>query len=736
MEIPWEARIRRDPKFNPKDKSQGIVPLVRAVWDYSTAEGVKAGNKAALQSGKDKLSGFLASLQGSSRPKEALPSEEFAHSPLGDPKGIRLLQVDTESSTLKCTVKTYSSAEIPPYVCLSYVWADFGPMMNRGRDFRETELEVPHFSHSDSAEIVLNDRSFSIGANLHAALLGLRKHLDGRPIWVDAMCINQPDSDEKTAQVARMGEIYSAAEKVFIWLGRRCVQRDSAIRILRVWPDFPADSDNAAIEFHGKKYKTAKDFFKATSVGSELMSWMYLLMIVTESWWSRVWTVQEFILSQEYAFYYEGAEVPTSDLKKAMDWTYFVANHCSPKLIPSWVTFQPSIFDLKKAGAKLNFLDIALLGGTRMAGDPRDKAWAFLGITDPDSIGQPPLKPDYDNRNMGDFYLDIAQRLLRGKAGLLVLSLVNHPLPRESYTFKSKKPIGNRLMDKHKAKKRFPQQDPAFAPPKEDVFDEALQPDWKGKSVGYPSWVPKMASALAIEPMFLTEMRAQKARGKPLHDSTWRVYRAASKVESNLSLSENGRALVLNAGILDTIKAAVPLPKTPDAEQGFHKTLRSWYPKKSRLSDIPYQPQPSTTVPAALSRTLLMNIWLTTHPAPDGCDDYFADYLARISASASDAKHDLHLKRKPDPEEGDIFSTAMDDVGIDRVLFITEKGYLGLGPARTEAGDAVSLVAGGHVPFVLRKGTQGWILVGETYVHGVMYGEAAQGVSFQKVEIV
>lgn len=78
----------------------------------------------------------------------------------------------------------------------------------------------------------------------------------------------------------------------------------------------------------------------------------------------------------------------------------------------------------------------------------------------------------------------------------------------------------------------------------------------------------------------------------------------------------------------------------------------------------------------------------------------------------------------------------MVDVGIDRVMFVTEKGYLGLGPARTEVADKVSLIAGAHVPFVLREGASGWILVGEAYVHGIMYGEACRGLSFQQIVIV
>ncbi|KAF4447893.1 hypothetical protein F53441_8643 [Fusarium austroafricanum] len=710
MDIPFEARIARDPKFRSPagHDSLAFIPVTKLIWDYATSEGVKAANKAASQSRNEKFSGFFSRLTGSSSTKPDLPSEEFIHSPLEDSKGLRLVSVDVKDSTLSCSLRTYSASEIPPYVCLSYVWADLGPTWNRERDFREGELEVPRFSHADTVDISVNYRRLSIGANLHAALLGLARHLNGRPIWIDAICINQKDKDEKTLQVARMGQIYSAAEKVFVWLGRKHQERNAAMSILKLWPVFPDDPNKADIQFKGKKYTTARAFFDATSTGSELISWLNLLRLVTESWWSRVWTAQEFILAEDYSFFYDGEEIPATLLKSAMDWTYFVASHCSPKMIPHWVTFQPSIFDLKRSGTKLHLFDVTLLGATRMAGDPRDKVWAFLGITDPTTLGETPLKPDYGNRNMGDFYLDIAQRLL----------------------------------DQYKAKKRLPSHNPEWEPPKEDVFDESLQPGWSGKKAGYPSWVPKMASAVATEPLFLREMKAQKARGRQLYDSSWRIFNAASRVRGDFSLSADGRVLTLNAHILDGIIKITPLPKNKEFENSFHKSVRSWYgskswdPRKGRLADAPYPPQPSSTVPEALWRTLSMNIWLTTHPAPEVCEEYFANYLARISGSASGVKRDLRCKHQPDPEEGDIFAIALSDAGNDRALFSTERGYLGLGPARTEVGDVVVLIAGAHVPFVLRKGAGGWILVGETYVHGVMYGEASGKADFQRFDII
>ena len=41
-----------------------------------------------------------------------------------------------------------------------------------------------------------------------------------RYLWVDAVCINQNDSTEKSRQVAMMSIIYKSARRVICWLGQ------------------------------------------------------------------------------------------------------------------------------------------------------------------------------------------------------------------------------------------------------------------------------------------------------------------------------------------------------------------------------------------------------------------------------------------------------------------------------------------------------------------------------------
>lgn len=72
-----------------------------------------------------------------------------------------------------------------------------------------------------------------------------------------------------------------------------------------------------------------------------------------------------------------------------------------------------------------------------------------------------------------------------------------------------------------------------------------------------------------------------------------------------------------------------------------------------------------------------------------------------------------------------------------RCLFRTRAGRLGLGPQSVRAGDEVWLVAGSRTPYLLREKGQDneeeakdrYGFLGEAYVHGVMYGEAAVGIA-------
>jgi len=57
---------------------------------------------------------------------------------------------------------------------------------------------------------------------------------------------------------------------------------------------------------------------------------------------------------------------------------------------------------------------------------------------------------------------------------------------------------------------------------------------------------------------------------------------------------------------------------------------------------------------------------------------------------------------------------------------------MGLGPHNAERGDKICILNGGQFPIILRQEYDSWLVVGESYVHGIMDGEAGHQLSFDE----
>lgn len=115
---------------------------------------------------------------------------------------------------------------------------------------------------------LLNGRAFSITHNLDTALRHLRHSSKARVLWVDAVCINQQDDEEKSSQVQLMPDIYSKATKVIVWLG-------------------PADNDSTMF----LDCVDEKEIADNTNVNAILEA---ALGFFSRHWFTRTWVLQEF----------------------------------------------------------------------------------------------------------------------------------------------------------------------------------------------------------------------------------------------------------------------------------------------------------------------------------------------------------------------------------------------------------------------------------------------------------
>ncbi|KAK6854169.1 hypothetical protein PG995_009262 [Apiospora arundinis] len=129
----------------------------------------------------------------------------FKYSPLPSTGYVRLVTLLQGSGMpIRCRLEEHSVTELPQYDALSYTWG-FQKCPHDGSSPRGTRY------------IILNDLMFRVQDNLFSALMELRnggRHGDqGLPIWIDAICINQDDDQEKSHQVGSMSLIYSSAEQ-------------------------------------------------------------------------------------------------------------------------------------------------------------------------------------------------------------------------------------------------------------------------------------------------------------------------------------------------------------------------------------------------------------------------------------------------------------------------------------------------------------------------------------------
>jgi hypothetical protein len=85
-----------------------------------------------------------------------------------------------------------------------------------------------------NTEVLCSGRVITIGPNCEAALRRLRSRTRKCALFIDAICIDQSNKQEKEAQIKLMGNIYLSARRVLIWLGHGSDKTDLAFKEMRL----------------------------------------------------------------------------------------------------------------------------------------------------------------------------------------------------------------------------------------------------------------------------------------------------------------------------------------------------------------------------------------------------------------------------------------------------------------------------------------------------------------------
>ncbi|KAF2649712.1 HET-domain-containing protein [Lophiostoma macrostomum CBS 122681] len=259
------------------------------------------------------------------------------------------------------------------FEALSYTWGSpDNPVAAR--------VLLPSSSKRDHATL-------PIGHNLAEALRSLRYHNRMRVLWVDAVCINQEDLQERSAQVKRMADIYSLAAHVVVWVGPEADESGLALTTLE-------DMGNQVEVFSDLRRSRAPRSREADWWSASIQlpfpekTWSALLAFIRRSWFQRVWVLQEIRLASSASVVCGEVSVSAAAMIKAilvLGDSYHTPYQLSGAL--SW--YRIGLFPMQM----LTFPKLLLWTAGRQCTDPRDRIYGILGLT-PQSISQR-IVPDY-----------------------------------------------------------------------------------------------------------------------------------------------------------------------------------------------------------------------------------------------------------------------------------------------------------------------------------------------------
>ena len=653
----------------------------------------------------------------------------FKHNCLGNkPHAFRLIQLFPASDTsqeVSCELVSSDLEELPSYKALSYVWGDPSPTRN----------------------IYIEGKPYPVTKNCYAALACLRHQTTQLTLWIDAICINQGDPEERNQQVNMMVDIYATAEETLIWMGfnnttwkeASCLGRLRTIEKLVVTTiiDLTSSSD---LEDSKARYNA---ILMEPAKISVLLVWRALIELFRHAWWTRLWVHQELAVAQKatvvvglHAFTWD-LFLPLMRVLGANEWVYSKADLlASPNLQYTAVGYLQL----------LNSSGYQSLGPRYLARD--NEQLRFLRVQQRNleiTSGEIPI----DDSELLDLNARETMNLLYWTRGYHCTDPRDHV-----FALRGLLTDGEILAEAD------------YTIPTKDIFARFASKfinlyqstnilrlagiTWRGVNSSddlgsaCPSWTPYLGT-VEFE-LFSKESNPQ-----------WNIdngdYFAAAKGlgrGGKTQIAENDEQLSIFGYPVDTLEILQP-PFMEVNGMPFEDFTRSVW--RELAPNLPPSYPTGCDPKHALFRVLTGNKNMRSMDYWNPCHEYVSDSIAWIEhggmldkQGAPGISTDNQLSPVAScsiisapriPEKTLLGPKWSSTIAMDlkssietstacRKFLRTRRGFMGLAPQLAEVGDEVWVLLGCNVPMLLRKRDDYYILVGECFVYGIMEGEQTE----------
>jgi hypothetical protein len=274
----------------------------------------------------------------------------FTYTPLPDtdttvqwePPHIRLIEVhdcEPDDPAIRVSIHIISAEDAPTYEAVSYTWGD------------ESIQEQIHVSHASSlsrsalASSADRDGLMTVRKNCADVLRQVRHFRTSKYYWIDAICIDQQNIQEKNVQVARMGAIFKQADGVLACIGMHdqfsrlivsmfenfhshLARANVSIAVLANQQSSGQNSGNRLGQKSRIDEKSAEDLLKEqTTCKKSCHEWVQgidhetsldfaiaMAQLADRPYFSRIWTLQEVWVTHRIQIFCDLDKLPLSTL--------------------------------------------------------------------------------------------------------------------------------------------------------------------------------------------------------------------------------------------------------------------------------------------------------------------------------------------------------------------------------------------------------------------------------------
>ncbi|KAF7672699.1 hypothetical protein GT037_009200 [Alternaria burnsii] len=523
--------------------------------------------------------------------------------------------------------------------------------------------------------IKLNGRLTPVPASSEAAIRRMRLSDRPRTLWIDAICIDQSSVTERSAQVAFMSTVYRAGMRNLVYLGEDDGMAERGVKAVQ---DVVADMRTATNDLtmlaqtifveHTGEHLTSDEGF------SEDIDFEALEVFFSLEWFRRLWVLQEIVLATSNTCYWGNFEFDLLVTVRTASWINYKRRFVPHSLLNRagyYCAFE--MFDHldRDNGRFANYRHMAAMLDTAQRfekTEDRDGIYAILGLIDQDKALEGHeaalLEVDY-TKPIPDVLRDATRYALSERNDLEVLTRLAH--------------------------------------------DVDMLADFQT----FPTWTVRAD----------VQDRSRNAFYLPY------VYNSSEGLEAPSLLSDTsfGKNVLLLQGIVvdQVVQTTIICDySTWWDDEKYFQWLVSIKHMTTGHNDIAML----DNVDLAIADTLAAGQTRSRKKAqPDDLKvlvGYIESLTIREDGIVSDG---VSIKSHVDKKE---MRAALESVYTywcqGRRLFVTAAGRTGLGPRCMQPEDIVVVLRGGLSPFILRKKVDGYQLIGQAYVHGIMYGEAVE----------